>query len=382
MAGGRGREPGREVGRARPRVVVAGLGDTGVLTAIHLSRRVDVVGISTAPALVSGQELGLRLARPEEWARDYWVEFGRFRRLDRVRAVHGEVTGLDRRRRLVHLTGADGRERAEPYDALVVSTGVSNGFWRRPVLQSADDVAADLERAHSELAAAGAVAVVGGGAAAVGSAYNLAARWPGKRVDLYYPGERALPSHHGRVWADVSRLLRERGVGLHPGHRAVVPATGADRITVGPVEFSTGQDPVGADAVLWAIGRVRPNSGWLPRELLDDDGFVRVGPTLQTADPRIFAVGDVAATDPLRSSARNRADRLVARNVHALLAGAELAEFRAPRHRWGSVLGYQPDGLRVYAPSGRPFRLGRFVVDQGLRPWVVRRGIYRGIRDG
>ena len=46
----------------RPRVVIAGLGDTGLLTARHLSRHVDVVGISTKPALVSGQELGMRLA--------------------------------------------------------------------------------------------------------------------------------------------------------------------------------------------------------------------------------------------------------------------------------------------------------------------------------
>lgn len=41
----------------RKRVVIAGLGDSGVLTAIHLVRHADVVGISVKPALVSGQEL-------------------------------------------------------------------------------------------------------------------------------------------------------------------------------------------------------------------------------------------------------------------------------------------------------------------------------------
>ena len=51
------------------RVLVAGLGDIGVLTAIHLSRHVSVVGISAKPELVSGQELGVRLARPDDWAR-------------------------------------------------------------------------------------------------------------------------------------------------------------------------------------------------------------------------------------------------------------------------------------------------------------------------
>ena len=53
---------------SRPRVVIAGLGDSGLLTAIKLARHFDVVGISVKPALVSGQELGLRLARPKDWA--------------------------------------------------------------------------------------------------------------------------------------------------------------------------------------------------------------------------------------------------------------------------------------------------------------------------
>ena len=44
---------------SRKRVVIAGLGDSGVLTAIKLARHADVVGISAKPALVSGQELGL-----------------------------------------------------------------------------------------------------------------------------------------------------------------------------------------------------------------------------------------------------------------------------------------------------------------------------------
>ncbi len=89
----------------RQRVVIAGLGDTGgVLTAIRLARRFDVVGISVKPGLVSGQELGVRVARPDDWARDYWIEFGRFRGLDRVRTVHGGVlTGVDLAARTVHV---------------------------------------------------------------------------------------------------------------------------------------------------------------------------------------------------------------------------------------------------------------------------------------
>ena len=266
----------------RRRVVVAGLGDSGILTAIRLARDTDVVGISAKPALVSGQELGIRLSRPEDWARDYWIGFERFRGLDRVRTVHGRLTGVDLDARQVSVEFDDGSSGTEDYDALVISTGVANGFWRRPTLQSTADIGADLRAAHDRLARADSVIVVGGGAAAVSSAANLAGTWPAKRVDLYYPGERPLPAHHARVWGRIRRRLTDLGVGLHGGHRAVVPhGFACDEISTGPVQWSTGQEPASADAVLWAIGRVTPNTDWLPSELLDDDGFVRVTPELR-----------------------------------------------------------------------------------------------------
>ena len=367
---------------SRPRVVVAGLGDTGVLSAIHLSRHADVVGISAKPEMVSGQELGLRLTRPADWAREYRVAFHRYRGLDRVRVLHGLVTGLDTVARRVHLTLADGSETVEPYDALVVATGVSNGFWRRPDLQSTDEVDAALTRAHERLARARSVVVVGGGAAAVGAATNLATVWPGKQVDLYYPGERPLPRHHPRVWRRLERRLVGLGVGLHPGHRAELPGgdVPAD-LAPGPVHWRTGQQPTSADVVLWAVGRVTPNTDWVPRELLDDGGFVRVGPDLRVpgADG-VFAVGDVAATDPLRTSARNAGHLVLAHNVRAYLRGGAPRRYRPPRRRWGSVIGPQEDGLIVFAPDGRGYRVPAAVDRRVVRAGIVAWGIYRGIR--
>jgi NADH dehydrogenase FAD-containing subunit len=134
--------------------------------------------------------------------------------------------------------------------------------------------------------------------------------------------------------------------------------------------------------VLWTIGRVRPNTGWLPSELLDEDGFVRVTPELRVpGHPNVFALGDVAATDPLRNSARNRADGLLAHNVRAEFAGRPLRSFRPPKRRWGSIIGVQPDGLEVFAPNGRAFRFPAWSFDRILMPVIVRWGIYRGVRD-
>ena len=371
---------------SRKRIVIAGLGDSGLLTAIRLARHaqdIQVVGISAKPALVSGQELGVRLARPDDWARDYWIPFEKFRGLDRVRTVQATLTGVDLAARTVLGRRADGADVAEPYDALIISTGVSNGFWRRPNLQSANEIGADLRAAHERLAGAGSVAVIGGGAAAVSTAANLATVWPAKRIDLYFPGERALPGHHARTWERIRRRLTDAGVALHPGHRAVLPdGFACDEITADPVQWSTGQPAVAADAVLWAIGRVRPNTGWLPDEMLDERGFVRVTPELTVpGQPGVFAVGDVAATDPLRSSARNRADGLLAHNVRAGFEGRPLRSYRPPKRRWGSVLGVQSDGLEVFAPNGRAFRFPAWSIDRVLQPWIVRWGIYRGVRD-
>jgi NADH dehydrogenase FAD-containing subunit len=368
------------VSGARPRVVVAGLGDTGVLVAIHLSRYVDVVGVSTKPGLVSGQELGMRLTRPAEWKRDYWISFDRYRRLDRVRTVQAALTGLDTEGRTVSLEAPDGSTTQEPYDALVIATGVSNGFWRQPGIESADQVEAAIQARHRRLAEARSVAVLGGGAAAVSTALNVIEAWPDKQVDLYFPGERALPQHHRRVWDVLGRRLADRGVGLHPGHRAVVPADFAgEEITADPVAFTTGQTPVTADAVLWTIGRVRPNTSWLPAALLDEDGFVRVDEHLGVPDAAgVFAIGDVAASDPLRNSARSRADHLLAHNVRASLSGGRLKRFTPSQRRWGSVVGTQDNGLEVFTPAGQSFTLRPWSVWQ---PWVVRRAIYKGIRS-
>lgn len=102
----------------------------------------------------------------------------------------------------------------------------------------------------------------------------------------------------------------------------------------------------------------------------------------------VFAGGDVAATDPLRSSARNRADVILAHNVCAERAGRVCAEragrqlrrYQPPRRRWGSVIGAQADGLEVFAPSGHPIRIPALPVDRLVMPLIIRRGTYRGVR--
>ncbi|MCB1248398.1 MAG: hypothetical protein KDB36_03260, partial [Acidimicrobiales bacterium] len=94
-----------------------------------------------------------------------------------------------------------------------------------------------------------------------------------------------------------------------------------------------------------------------------------------------FAVGDVAASDPNRSSARNWGFLVVAANVRALASGKRrLRRFSAPSQRWGSILGAQSDGLLVFQPDGKAMRVPRPLVQPLLFDLYLHALLYRGVR--
>ncbi|MBT3458787.1 MAG: pyridine nucleotide-disulfide oxidoreductase, partial [Halieaceae bacterium] len=115
---------------ARPTVLVIGMGDTGVLTAAHLSRHCRVIGVTTKPVLVSGQELGLRLTEHAQWRRNYLIPLAHYRRLSRVEVIHGRAVRIDPVAQTASLELASGEQRSLIWDYLVIASGVSNGFWR------------------------------------------------------------------------------------------------------------------------------------------------------------------------------------------------------------------------------------------------------------
>ncbi|MBM3594315.1 MAG: pyridine nucleotide-disulfide oxidoreductase [Alphaproteobacteria bacterium] len=372
-------EPG-----ARPLLVIVGMGETGVLTAANLPDTCDVLGITTKPCLISGQEVGTRLVAPHDWAKYYVTEFRQLRRLDRTAIVEAKVTGLDPAARVLTLHMRDGSSRTQHYDVLVIATGISNGFWRDDRFAERGEIEAEDRDRTEQLATAKDFAVIGGGPTAASIAANLAAAWPEKPVNWFHPGERPLSGYHPDTVDAVLESVAGLGVVRHAGHRAVLPE-GHDPRVIGPgtVEWQTGQDRSEADAVIWATGAARPNSSFMPTEALDPQGYIKVTPSLQTPQwPEIFAIGDVAATDLHRSSARNWAYKVLAQNIGAYLAGkaAEMQVYKPPEYRWGSVVGVQRDGLMVYGPQGKPTRFRRWVVRWLLFPLAVRRGIFGGVR--
>lgn len=367
----------------KPTVVVAGLGDTGALIATRLARKCHVIGISTRPALVSGQELGTRLTDLSRWRRTYLIPYRRFRRLDAVDVVHGRITSTDLDASTVTVETSAGSTREISYDYFVIATGVSNGFWRHDRVEDLATIDLELAQINKELTDASTIAVIGGGATGVSVADNLA-RQGRSSVHLFHSGDEPLPGYHPSVRRWITRQLTTDGVTVHPDHRAVVPAGfNGDHLTHDSVAWSTGQEPFTADITLWAIGGVTPHSRFLPAATLDDDGFVLVDANLRLpGHPNVFAVGDVAASDPLRSSARNWGFRVVVANIKALLRDRtdKLETYKAPEYRWGSILGLQAEGLTVVQPNGKRFRIPKRLAEPLLFSVFVQRILYGGLR--
>jgi len=182
----------------------------------------------------------------------------------------------------------------------------------------------------------------------------------------------------------VEQHLKDVGVALHANHRAIIPpGFKCDRFTTEPVAWSAGQDSFCADLTLWAVGNMVPNNTFIPADMLDAGGFVKTDDHLRVQGyDNVFAVGDIAASDPHRSSARNWGYRLLGHNIRAHLEGrdGDMKRYEAPRYRWGSVFGVQHNGLRVFQSDGSSFRFPHWSIRTLLFPLAVRRMIYKGVR--
>jgi pyridine nucleotide-disulfide oxidoreductase family protein len=174
------------------------------------------------------------------------------------------------------------------------------------------------------------VVVMGGGAAGVELALALAHRLAGRgeeraRVALVTGGQEPLAG-------GSPRLMRHALAALARG-RVTVFREPCRALEAGAVRLGSGAR-LACDVPVLATGAEAP--AWLQGSGLDLDeqGFVRTGPTLQSAShPDVLAVGDVAT----------RADRSLARNgVHAVRAGPVLTLNLRGLVGGGPLVAHQP----------------------------------------
>ena len=283
----------------------------------------------------------------------------------------GEMVGLDREQRLVHVAPVVDEEGesvtpaySRGYDTLVIAVGSgTNDFGTPGVAEHAIalETPAQAQRFHRRLVNACLrahmqreplsprqlqVAIIGAGATGVELAaelhkatrtlvsYNLERIDPERdiRLNLIEAGPRILPALPARVAGAATQLLQGLGVRVHTGAR--VTAVTAE----GVVLASGGTLP--AELVVWAAGVKAPDFlkdlAGLETNRLNQ---LVVTPTLQTTrDERIFAIGDCGAAPwlgreagvlvpPRAQAAHQQASHLV-QQIQRQLRGQPLKPWR------------------------------------------------------
>lgn len=326
---------------------------------------------------------------------------------------YGEMIGLDREKKLLHLARTvdeDGREitpdRWLPYDTLVIAVGsVSNDFGVPGVKEHAImlDTPEQAQRFNRRMINAcvrayalggdvrpGQLQVVIIGAGATGTelsaelhgtargvvAFGLDNIDPDKdiKIALLEAGDRILPALPPRISESTAEVLTKLDVDIRTNSR-VTEVTGEG------VKLASG-DFIPSELVVWAAGVQGP------RVLASLDGLevsgsnqLAVKPTLQTTvDPDVFAFGDCCylvpegeehAIPPRAQAAHQQSSHLV-KQLRARLAGRDLKPFKY--RDFGSLV-----SLGDYSTVGSlmGFVVGKKIMIEGLFAKLMYRSLYK-----
>ncbi|WP_103332281.1 selenide, water dikinase SelD [Pseudotabrizicola formosa] len=261
------------------------------------------------------------------------IDLVRLARFAGARVVLDRACGLDRAARQVVLTSG----RRLRYDVASIDIGIASDLPEVPGYAehgvAAKPLGAYAARWEAFVATAGSDpqltiigAGVGGVELALASAHRLRGLGKAPRITLLDRGGEALMGVSAGTRATLLAALRDHGVTLITG--VSVAQVLADAVVL------TDGRRLASDFTLSVAG-ARPQ-GWLAQTgLLLTNGFVDVGPTLQSSDPAVFAVGDCAhlthAPRPKAGVFAVREAPVLLHNLRVAVAGGALRRYRPQR---------------------------------------------------
>ncbi|HEY5624554.1 MAG TPA: selenide, water dikinase SelD, partial [Gammaproteobacteria bacterium] len=272
------------------------------------------------------------------------IDLAPLTRFAKARFVRASVTGIDTRRKIVHI---DGRP-PFPYDVLSINSGSTPSMADvtgasefavpvKPISQFLTRWRKLKQRIDAHQGRLS-VAVVGGGAGgvelALAAQHALRAGRDKVSFRLLTADEEILCTHPPRVAKKFRRILSERGVEVQTGTKIVEIRN--DRVV------DDRQREFEADETLWVAQAGAPS--WLRDSGVDvdDAGFLAVDECLRsTSDADIFGAGDVAAVlehpRPKAGVFAVRQGRPLQRNLRRALLGRSPVPFR-PQSRFLSLI--------------------------------------------
>ncbi|KAF7125666.1 hypothetical protein CNMCM5793_001905 [Aspergillus hiratsukae] len=267
----------------------------------------------------------------EQFASDTWTRFADIKALQspHVRFIRGSVSALDCQRKTATILDSVSRTSTEEgYDFFIAGTGLRRTFPTVPQSRTRDAFLAEVRRHTADVVSARqGVVVVGGGAVGTEMATEIKMLYPQLQVTLIHSRERLLSAEPlpDDFKDRVAAVVRETGVELILGQRVV--GTIAVEEKMGRIWRLTLADGrvIKAGHVLSAVSRCSPTSSYLPPQALDDEGHVRIQPSLQFPSPipnasHHFAIGDLAAWSGIkRCGAAMHMGHYAGYNIHQLM---------------------------------------------------------------
>ena len=261
------------------------------------------------------------------------IDLVRLARQAGARAILDRATGIDRARRLVHLAGRP----PVAYDLLSLDIGIGSdlpdipGYAEhavaaKPLGHYAQSWEAFLARALPTPR----LVIIGGGVGgvelALASHHRLRGMGRSPQITIVERSAQVLPNIGTAARTTLMRHAAAAGI------RFVTEAE-VSRIDAGSVTLTTGET-LASDFTLSVAG-TRPQA-WLAETGLDlHQGFVTVGPSLQSSDPLIFAAGDCAhlshAPRPKAGVFAVREAPILRHNLRAALTGGAMRAYHPQR---------------------------------------------------
>jgi selenide,water dikinase len=261
------------------------------------------------------------------------IDLVRLARFAGARLILGRAEGIDRAARQVLVPGRT----PVSYDVASLDIGITSDLPDLPgfaehglAAKPLGAYAAAWERFVSASKPDPRIVILGGGLGgvelALATAHRLQAAGARPRVTVLERADRALDGVGAGARAALRAHMDRLGVRLETG-------VAAARVTDLAVETTAGED-FPADLVLSVAG-ARPQ-GWLSSTGLGlTNGYVTVGPTLQSSDPAIFGAGDCVemshATRPKAGVFAVRQAPVLLHNLRAALSGGSLRRYRPQR---------------------------------------------------
>ncbi|KAL4884899.1 putative apoptosis-inducing factor [Aspergillus karnatakaensis] len=261
--------------------------------------------------------------------------------------VLGSAVGLDLEAKVLQVSG--GLE--VKYDILVIGTGADTAV--PTPLKSRGSTESTKEALHEyqeQVKTANSILVAGAGPTGVELAGELSYQFGSeKKIILVLDKARVLagPGRPDSLFSTAESHLRSLNVDIRPNTKVETAKKQVD----GTWEFTTSLgNVIKADMYIPTFG-VKPNSSFLPREVLDNNGFVQVDHHLVVKGTKnVYALGDVSSLEPPQFVFVKAQSTYLANSIVLQITGRE-----------GSVVPYKPAssammGLQV----GRKLGVGHY----------------------